>query len=94
MHSFFQPSETAEWKSIEHIPGNSKVYYASLNGARPMGMVKIEPGGYFKLHWHAETEHYLIVSGHGRFTIGSEEKDIVAGAVSYTCSTKMIIFWA
>ena len=43
-----------------------------------MGMVKIEPGGYFKLHWHAETEHYLIVSGHGRFTIGTEEKDIVA----------------
>ena len=43
-----------------------------------MGMVRIEPGGYFKLHWHAETEHYLIVSGHGRFTIGTEEKDIVA----------------
>ena len=71
-------TEHAEWRSIDHIPGNCKVWYACLNGARPMGMVKIEPGGYFKLHWHAETEHYLIVSGHGRFTIGTEERDIVA----------------
>merc|ERR1712147_612005 len=78
MESFFQETANIEWKSIDHIPGNSKVAYACLKGPRPMGMVKIEPGGYFKLHWHVETEHYLIVSGHGRFTIGTEERDIVA----------------
>ena len=81
MESFFQETTNIEWKSIDHIPGNSKVAYACLKGPRPMGMVKIEPGGYFKLHWHVETEHYLIVSGHGRFTIGTEERDIVADQV-------------
>ena len=30
----------------------------------------------------SESEHYLIVSGHGRFTVGDEERDIKAGDVS------------
>ena len=29
----------------------------------------------------SETEHYLVVSGHGRFTIGSEENDVIANGV-------------
>ena len=34
------------------IPGNNKVFYGVLEGAIPMGMVKMEQDGYFKLHWH------------------------------------------
>ena len=97
-HAFVYPrlSEHAEWISIGHIPGNKDIEYISMVGARPMGVCRIKPGGYFSLHWHCgeyllllwfdsaflETEHYLIVSGHGRFTIGSEEKDVIANGVS------------
>ena len=41
-----------EWESTDHIPGNHKMWYAPLEGAVPMGICRIEPGGYFKLHWH------------------------------------------
>ena len=81
MENFFQPTDNIEWKSMDHIPGNKNSFYGVLNGARPMGMVKLGPGGYFKLHWHAESEHYLIISGHGRFTVGTEERDIVVNKV-------------
>ena len=88
-------SKEIQWESTDHIPGNHKMWYAPLEGAVPMGICRIEPGGYFKLHWHngekitklskfqiSESEHYLIVSGHGRFTVGDEERDIKAGDVS------------
>ena len=92
MEELFQPTDNIEWKSMDHIPGNSKSYYGTLKGARPMGMVKLEPGGYFKLHWHAESEHYLIVSGHGRFTIGNEERDIAVNKVNYLDSPPLNSF--
>ena len=32
----------------------------------------------------SETEHYLVTSGRGTFTIGAEEKDISISKVSYS----------
>ena len=44
-------TEQVDWMLIA-VPGNNQVYYGVLDGAVPMGIVKMKPGGYFKLHWH------------------------------------------
>ena len=51
---FFQPSPLSqiEWLSMTYIDGNEKVSFGRIQGAVPMGLVKLEPGGYFRLHWH------------------------------------------
>ena len=52
--NFFNDTENIKWMLIA-IPGNNKVYYGVLEGAVPMGVVKMGKGGYFKLHWHNGT---------------------------------------
>ena len=52
--NFFNDTEHIKWMLIA-IPGNNKVYYGVLEGAVPMGVVKMGKGGYFKLHWHNGT---------------------------------------
>ena len=37
---------------MAYIDGNEKAFFGRIQGAVPMGLVKLEPGGYFRLHWH------------------------------------------
>ena len=52
--SFFQPTSTNQisWLPLDNIPGNVKAFFGRIQGAVPMGLVKLEPNGYFRLHWH------------------------------------------
>ena len=52
--SFFQPTSTNQisWLPLDNILGNVKAFFGRIQGAVPMGLVKLEPNGYFRLHWH------------------------------------------
>ena len=57
MTSYFHGLNNLEWKSMDHqFPDNRNSFYTRVPGMIKMGLVKLEQGGHFQLHWHKGTK--------------------------------------
>ena len=65
---FFVPTSKLPWNSVD----GKNVKFAVHSGVIDKGVIEIEPGGIWDLHWHKESEQYFVFSGRGIFTVGNQ----------------------
>ena len=65
---FFVQTSKLPWNSVE----GKNVKFAGHSGVIDKGVIEIEPGGIWDLHWHKESEQYFVFSGRGIFTVGNQ----------------------
>ena len=69
----------------EHVGSQADKFYKTTlwQGERVMvGMNCLEPGQTQKVHAHdGADKFYFVLEGQGRFTVGDEQKDAVAGTL-------------
>jgi mannose-6-phosphate isomerase-like protein (cupin superfamily) len=66
---------------LEHAPATYREFLRVP--ALSAGVYVLEPGAVDAQHPHSQDEIYYVISGRGRFQVGSEQKDARPGTVLY-----------
>merc|ERR1712019_271195 len=78
VNNFFHPSSSLKWTECDDSHGSISCKYAKQTEVLESGFLFVEPGGLWNLHWHKETEKYIVFGGRGIITVGDQEMDINA----------------